>query len=181
MRASWTAPLLALLLLAGCAGPQGDADPEPATEADGAGPLDVPGPATEEPSPEPSLKTFVYEAEWNVGWSAAGASNTAMGSALPEHAALGNVTGVVVEMAWTPVAPTAQELTLWARDGEDDARTASGPSPLRLVFDGPEAKGEYRMWALPSGEPAAYAHQAVTFHVTVFRDLQFDPAHSALA
>ncbi len=161
--------LLLAALVAGCSGPGGEAD-------DAASPDGLPGDGGAAPSP--SVDTTDYGASWELGYAAGPEDNTALGSNWPEHEAKGNVTGVVVEMEWTPATPTADRLSLRVEHG--DVVKASGTSPVRLVFEGAAAKGGYRMSAVAAEEPGAYVHQAVTFHVTVFTDAPFDPSYSAV-
>lgn len=181
MRPMWIAALLALALLPGCAD-DGEAEPPVADEgAAGSGSAGATiGPGAAAPAQPGSITTSDYEGQWGLGWTAGGDSNTAVGTAWPEHTARGNVTGVVVEMSWTATTPTAEELSLRVIHGESDTR-AEGTSPVRLVFAGGDAAGDYRMAAVGAGDPGAYVQQEVAFHVTVFTDLPFDPAFSALA
>ena len=165
-----TAPLalLALVpfaLLAGCA--EGPAETQALPPAD----------AASAAAAGPEVRT--REAEWAASVAASGAAYSFMGSGYPlESVAGANLTGVVIEMAWTPTTALSQEMTLsvWRQGGEEVGRV-SGASPLRLALPGGEGAGDLVLAGEPA-DPGAWVRQPYRFSLAVFRDAPFDAGYA---
>ncbi len=168
---AWPARLLALLaaapfaLLAGCAGDP--AAPE-MTEAPAVGPEAAAG---------PEVRT--RDAQWAASVAAAGEAHSVLGPGAPlERVSGANLTGVVIEMSWTPTTLLSQQMTLRVWRGDEEVGHASGPSPLRLALPGREGAGGLVLEGGPAGEPGAWVQQPHRFALAVFDGIPFDAGYA---
>lgn len=88
--------------------------------------------------------------------------------------------GAIAEMAWTPNSPASESLELQVfLDGKPLA-SVSGPSPLRLAFPGDALGGDAWLHAASPGPAGAHVAQSITFYLTTFDGVPFDPTYTAL-
>lgn len=159
-------------MLAGCL--SGPAKP---TQADDAGREGRAAP------PPGNVTTVTRTASWTAGASAAGHAPDFVGTGTPvEDVAADNLTGVVVEMQWTPSTPLSERMTLevWERGSGATLGSIAGTSPLRLAFPGTKAAGELVLDG-HADDPGAQVEQDYMVYLTTFSGAPFDPAYSALA
>jgi hypothetical protein len=160
--------LLAALLLSGCSSPASTHAAAGAPDTDAVG------------DDETGIVTTERTAEWAAGVNAGVASPNFLGSGNPvEHVGGENLTGVIVEMAWTASSALSETMALSvAHDGED-AGSVSGTSPLRLEFPGGDLAGDLILYG-HAEEGGAYADQSFTLYVSSFHGVPFDPSFSAV-
>lgn len=126
------------------------------------------------------IVTATYEANWTAGEGATGGN--ILGSGNPLHTVeAGNLTGVVVEMAWTPSTPLSDTLRLQVfRNGGRLLDEAAGASPLRLAFPGDGLAGDELILRGAAEDGRAFVQQGFTFYVTSFAGVPFDASYSAV-
>lgn len=110
-----------------------------------------------------------------------------------------NFTGVVVEVEWAATSPLSEQLSVWVRPSDagnippndpvefliagPPLAQADGASPLRLALplDAFPEEGEYEIVVRASAQPVGVAvEQPYTLHLTLFEDVAFDEAFTAL-
>jgi len=129
-----------------------------------------------------NVTTVKRSASWAAGVNAAGESPSFVGTGMPvESVPAQNLTGVVVEMQWTPVSPLSERMSLhvWDYNTGKDVGAVAGTSPLRLVLEGTKGAGKLVLEG-DADKDGAQAGQGYDVYLTSFHGVPFDASFSAL-
>jgi hypothetical protein len=188
---SLAALIVLVAAISGCTSRSGSLSaPSPASPGPSAAERLEPRPPAAAPNstgssnPAPSGPTITHrEGDWTLGVSAAGERPNFSGShgypiiQIPAK----QLTGVIVELAWTPTTALSDSLRLEVQDGSGTViGFAEGPSPVRVVLEGNTGSGEIVLKSAAAGEANAYVLQAFDFYVSAFNGIPFDKEFSAV-